>query len=119
MQNRQRCSRFSVVNAAYAELPRPVHWIINGIGVLFLAAPHVFSVLSWFLLTWGIDVLQSVLGKDGRGTVFALFDMLKFATSMFTLAFGLEFWSSRAEWAEEVYQILDDSCEEFSILFCR
>ena len=47
------------------------------------------------------------------------FDMLKFATSLFTLAFGLELWSSRAEWAEEVYQILDNSCEEFSTLFCR
>ena len=119
MQKRQRCSRFSVVNSAYAELPRPVHWLINGIGVLCLAAPHVFSLLSWFLITWGIDALQWVLGHDGRGAVFVLLDMLKFVTSVFTLAFALELWSSRAKWAEEVYQIVDESCEEFYGLFCR
>jgi hypothetical protein len=119
MQKRQRCSRFSVVNSAYAELPRPLHWLINGIGLLCLAAPHVFSMLSWFLLTWGIDELKSVFGMTGRGAVIALLDILKFATSVFALAFALELWSSRAEWAEEVYQIVDDSCEEFSSLFRR
>lgn len=48
-----------------------------------------------------------------------LLDMLKFVTSVFTLTFALELWSSRVKWAEEVYQIVDDSCEEFYSLFCR
>jgi hypothetical protein len=61
MQNRQRCSRSSVVNSAYADLPRPVHWALNSLGEFSLAAPHVFSLLSWFLLTWGIDMLQAAI----------------------------------------------------------
>ena len=119
MQNRQRCSRFSVVNSAYADLPRPVHWALNSLGVLSLAAPHVFSLLSWFLLTWGIDMLQSVFGMARVGAIFALFDMMKLGTSLFTLVLALDLWSSRAEWAEIVYEIIDDSSEDFVRLLRR
>lgn len=119
MQNRQCCSRFSIVKSDYAELPRPVHWILNTTGLLALAAPQVFSFLPWFLLTWGIDVLQSVLGMAAHGAVFALFDMLRLGTSLIALTFALELWSSRAEWAEAIYRIIDDSCKDFSELFSR
>jgi hypothetical protein len=113
MQNRQRCSRFSIVSSAYADLPRPVHWALNSLGAFSLAAPHVFSLLSWFLLTWGIDMLQSDVGMARAGALFAIFDMMKFGTSLFVLALSREFWASRAEWAEVVYEIVDDSSEDF------
>jgi hypothetical protein len=119
MQNRQRCSRFSIVKSDYAELPRPIHWILNGFGAFFLAAPHFFALLSWFLLTWSIDILQSVVAINRYGAMFALLEMVRFGTSLFVLALALEFWSSRAEWAEVVYESVDDSCEDFSELFRR
>jgi hypothetical protein len=116
MQNHQRCSRLSFVSLAHIDLPRPVHWILNGVGALCLAAPHVFSFLSWYLLVWGVDMLQSVFGMAGAGAVFALLDTLKFAMSVFALALGLEIWTIRAEWTQQVYKIIDDCCEEFPSL---
>jgi hypothetical protein len=119
MQNRQRCSRFCVVNSAYADLPRPVHWALNSLGAFSLAAPHVFSLLSWFLLTWSIDMLQAAFGMARAGAIFALFDMLKLGTSLFVLILALDLWSSRAEWSEIVYEIVDDSSEDFVRLLRR
>ena len=84
--------------------------------------PNVITVVGTVgVLGGGLGLLP--IGELFPGaftcTIFVLLDMLKFVTSVFTLAFALELWSSRAKWAEEVYQIVDDSCEEFYSLFCR
>jgi hypothetical protein len=118
MQNRKRCSRFSAVNAIYADLPRPVHWALNSLGAFAFAAPHVFSLLFWFLITWSLDAMLSSFGAKA-GPVFALLDMLKLGASLFALILALELWSSRAEWAEIVYEIIDDSAEDFVRLLRR
>ncbi|NPT42368.1 hypothetical protein GNZ12_13840 [Paraburkholderia sp. 1N] len=86
MQNNQHHCRLSFVDANYAHLPRPVHWVLNSMGVFLLAVPFLFMFLSGFLTVWGIDMLQSVIGMAGAGVVFALFDMLKEITS--SLVYG-------------------------------
>lgn len=113
MQNSQRHCRLSFVDATYAHLPRPVHWMLNSMGVFLLAVPFLFMFLSGFLTVWGIDMLQSVIGMAGAGVVFALFDMLKLAALVFAFALSFELWVSRAEWIEEVHQVVDNCCEDF------
>jgi len=45
--------------------------------------------------------------------------MLKLGTSLFVLILALDLWSSRAEWSEIVYEIIDDSSEDFVRLLRR
>jgi hypothetical protein len=113
VQNSQHHRRLSFVDATYADLPRPVHWVFNGMGVFLLAAPFLFMFLSWFLVVLGIDMLQSVIGMAGASVVFALLDMLKLAALVFALALSFELWASSAELIEEVHQVVDNCCEDF------
>jgi hypothetical protein len=110
MQNRQRCSRLSLVHADHAGVPRPYHWALNALGTFFIAAPFLFSFLSWFLLVWCIDFLQSRFSV--AGPIHALLDVLQFGTSVFELGLFQQFWSCRAGWCEEVCAILDQCCED-------
>lgn len=66
MQNSHRHRRLSFVDATYADLPRPVHWVLNGISVFLQSGRD--SPLSAQRKPLGV-VSRRVAGGNGGVTL--------------------------------------------------
>lgn len=113
MQTKHPQSTWSFIDPAHAALPRPLHWLLNTMAVIGLAAPYLTVLAPWFAAVWGANQLQSFFGMAVWGTLNALMTMIKTAATICAIDMLFTMYCIRHEYADEVRRSIYEACEEF------
>jgi ABC-type Fe3+ transport system permease subunit len=113
MCNLRNNSRWNFVDPSYADLPQPIHWLLNFLGAVGMVLPYLTVFLPCLAVIWGADQLQSVLGMALDGASSTLFAIAKTGVAICSVGMLLSSYSARRDWEDELRRTIRDACEEF------
>ena len=111
--NNRTSSRWTFVDPSYADLPRPIQWILNTFGAVGMVLPFLTVLLPCFALVWGVDQLQSVFDVSPFGVVSTLMSMIKTGVMVCSVEMLRITYSIRHDWEDELRRIIHEACDEF------
>ncbi|MFM0043769.1 hypothetical protein [Paraburkholderia sediminicola] len=119
MQSNRPQPRLNFVDPAYAEFPWFLHWLLNSLGAIGLAAPYLTVLIPCFAAVWGADQLQALFGSAAYGAVSALMSMIRTGAVIFGVEMLFTMYWTRHEWEEVVRRLIHETCEEILQLWLR